>query len=312
MTLNRLFAASRLIAPYTSHSLHLNASLTTFNTMGWPGHLALNYRCETTSIGTRTVLHDRHSGPLRVLQSLYPETAQVCHNVLVHPPGGIVGGDDLAIDAHLQTNTHALITTPGATRFYRSTGDAARQRIHVRLDPGARLEWLPLETIVHSAALAENQMVFDLQPGAEMLGWDVLALGLPASAQSFDAGHMHQQIEIPGLWRERAKVDATDHVLLRSPLGWDGQQVLATLWFAAGAAWPLSRLQALLDEARVHIGESVLAPRAGCTRLGEQGVVLRVLAAQVEPAMQLLHQVWSTWRKSAWGLAACPPRVWKL
>ncbi len=280
--------------------------------MGWPGHLALNYRCETTANGTRTVLHDRHSGPLRVLQSLYPEAPQVCHNVLVHPPGGIVGGDDLVIDAHLTHHAHALISTPGATRFYRSSGEAARQHIHFKLDDGARLEWLPLETIVHSAALAENRMVFDLAPGAEMLGWDVLALGLPASAQGFDAGHMHQQIEIPGLWLERAKVNAIDHSLLSSPLGWDGQHVLATLWFAAGAAQPLRRLQALLDEARVHLGDSAMAQRAGCTRLGEQGVVLRVLAPQVEPAMQLLQQVWAVWRQAAWGLAACPPRVWKL
>jgi urease accessory protein len=280
--------------------------------MGWPGHLALNYRCENTSVGTRTVLHDRHCGPLRVLHSLYPEAPQVCHNVLVHPPGGIVGGDDLVVDAHLQSDAHALVTTPGATRFYRSSGDAARQHIHFNVDAGARLEWLPLETIVYSAALAENRMVFDLAPGAEMFGWDVLALGLPASEQGFDLGHMHQQIEIPGLWLERALVQANDHVLLRSPLGWDGQTVLATLWFAVGAAQPLNRLQALLDEARGHIGASPVAPRAGCTRIGEQGVVLRILAPQVEPALQLLQQVWASWRQVAWDLAACSPRVWKL
>lgn len=246
--------------------------------MGWPGHLTLNYRCETTSTGTRTVLHDRHSGPLRVLQSLYPEAPQVCHNVLVHPPGGIVGGDDLVIEAHLQNGSHALISTPGATRFYRSSGEAARQTIHFKLDAGARLEWLPLETIVHSAALAENSMVFKLQPGSEMLGWDVLALGLPASEQTFEQGHMRQEIEIPGLWLERAMVAADDHTLLRCPLGWDGQTVLATLWFAAGSHQPINRLQALLDEARLHIEASPTAARAGCTRLGEQGVVLRVLA----------------------------------
>lgn len=280
--------------------------------MGWPGHLALNYRCENTAAGIRTVLHDRHSGPLRVLQSLYPESPQVCHNVLVHPPGGIVGGDHLVLDAHLQNGAHALISTPGATRFYRSSGEVARQHIHFKLEMGARLEWLPLETIVHSAALAENRMQFDLQPGAEMMGWDVLALGLPASSQGFEQGHIRQEIEIPGLWLERAKVAASDHTLLRSPLGWDGQTVLATLWFAAGSVQPLSRLQTLLDEVRIHIDHSSLAARAGGTRLGEQGVVLRVLAQQVEPAMQLLQQVWAVWRQAAWGLNVCAPRMWKL
>jgi urease accessory protein len=282
--------------------------------MGWPGHLALNYRSEPTANGTpRTVLHDRHHGPLRVLQSLYPEAPQVCHNVLVHPPGGIVGGDDLVIETHLQNGAHALITTPGATRFYRSSGEAARQSVHATLDAGARLEWLPLETIVHSAALAENQMRFELAPGAEMLGWDLLALGLPASGQGFESGHMRQQIEIPGLWLERAHVAADDRLLLNSPLGWDGQCLLATLWFACGQAQPLGRLEALLDGARGLIpGHGALASRAGCTRLGEQGVVLRVLAPRVEPAMLLLRQVWAAWRRAAWGVDACAPRVWKL
>lgn len=280
--------------------------------MGWPGHLALNYRSESTANGARTVLHDRHHGPLRVLQSLYPEAPGVCHNVLVHPPGGIVGGDDLVIDAHLQNGAHALITTPGATRFYRSSGDAAQQSINATLDAGTRLEWLPLETIVHSGALAENRMRFLLAPGAEMLGWDLLALGLPASGQGFESGHVRQQIEIPGLWLERAHVAADDVLLLNSPLGWDGQGLLATLWFACGEAQPPGRLEALLDAARGHVADSALAPRAGCTRLGGQGVVLRVLAPRVEPAMQLLRQVWAAWRQSAWELPACPPRLWRL
>jgi urease accessory protein len=112
--------------------------------MGWPGHLALNYHCQPDASGPRTVVYDRHSGPLRMLQSLYPESPKVCHTVLVHPPGGIVGGDDLAIDGQLATDTHALVSTPAATRFYRSSGDTARQTIHFHLDTGARLEWLPL------------------------------------------------------------------------------------------------------------------------------------------------------------------------
>ena len=85
--------------------------------MGWHGHLQLSYRRADPS----TVLLDRHDGPLRVLQSLYPEGPGICHNVLVHPPGGLVGGDTLELDATLAAETHALITTAGATRFYRST-----------------------------------------------------------------------------------------------------------------------------------------------------------------------------------------------
>ncbi|MBW8858041.1 MAG: urease accessory protein UreD, partial [Bradyrhizobium sp.] len=108
------------------------------------------------------MLLDRHEGPLRVLQSLYPEGPAVCHNVLVHPPGGLVGGDVLELDATLTADTHALLTTAGATRFYRSTGPLAAQTVRARLGSGARLEWLPLETIAFSGCQAASSLRFEL------------------------------------------------------------------------------------------------------------------------------------------------------
>ena len=275
--------------------------------MGWQGRLELRYRRD----GERCLVHDRHSGPLRVLASLYPEGHGVCHNVLVHPPGGIVGGDRLEIDVELAAHTHALVTTPGATRFYRSAGDTAVQTLAVRLADGARLEWLPLETICHRGALAENRMRFMLEPGAEMIGWDLLALGLPASGEPFDSGRYTQQIELPGVWLERGVIAGDDALLLDSPLGWAGQRVMATLWFAAGSALAEARRDTLLDAARELCAGHPLQHRAGATAPHDELVVLRVLAPRVEPAMNLLVAVWRRWREAAWGLAPCPPRVWR-
>ena len=114
----------------------MNAALSAAQTSpGWHGHLQLDY----SRRGERTIALDRHHGPLRVLQRLYPEGDAVCHQVLVHPPGGIVGGDVLGLDATLAPGSHALITTPGATKFYRSAGPLAQQRVHADLAPGARL-----------------------------------------------------------------------------------------------------------------------------------------------------------------------------
>ncbi len=275
--------------------------------MGWPGRLELNYRRD----GDRTVAHDRHSGPLRVLQSLYPEGDGICHHVLVHPPGGIVGGDMLHVEANLQAGSHALITTPGATRFYRSAGEAARQSVTARIEDGARLEWLPLETICHSAALAENQLRFEIKPGSEMMGWDLVALGLPASGEAFEAGYYAQRIELPGVWLERATIRGDDHRLLESPLGFAGHRVLATLWFAAGSPMSSDRRETLLDAARELASNHVLARTAGCSSPHAEVVVLRLLAPRVEPAMQLLSAVWARWREVGWGLGAVPPRVWR-
>ena len=108
--------------------------------MSWKARLDLSYRHD----GRQTLAHDAHEGPLRVLQRLYPEGPAICHHVVLHPPGGVVGGDELHLHADLAQGSHALITTPGATRFYRSEGALAVQRVQLRLAAGARLEWLPL------------------------------------------------------------------------------------------------------------------------------------------------------------------------
>ena len=275
--------------------------------MGWRGTLALAYRRR----GDQTIVHDRHDGPLRVLRSLHPEGPGVCHSVLVHPPGGIVGGDVLQLDVTLAGGAHALLTTPGATRFYRSAGATAEQSLAVHADADSRLEWLPLETLAYSGCLATNRMRFDLQRGAEMIGWDVTALGLPASALPFEAGSFTQSIELPGRWVERGIVRADDRRLLDSPLGWAGQRVLGILWFAAGSALEPSRRDALLAAAREVVRDDALAASSGATSPQASVVVLRTLAPGVEPAMSLLRKVWSAWRRLAWDLDASPPRVWR-
>ena len=178
--------------------------------MAWRGSLAIDYRLRDG----RTIAHDRHDGPLRVLRALHPEGG-VCHSVLVHPPGGVVGGDELAIELTLGEGAHALVTTPGATRFYRSAGATATQTLRVVAGAASRLEWLPLETIAYSGCMASNALRFELAAGAEMIGWDVTALGLPESDRPFDAGRFTQSIELPGRWLERGSIAAERRSLAR-------------------------------------------------------------------------------------------------
>jgi urease accessory protein len=273
--------------------------------MRWTAHLQLHY----TRDGERTLALDRHEGPLRVLKRLYPEGPGICHHVVVHPPGGIVAGDVLKIDAQLDAGTHALVTTPGAARFYRSEGAEALQQVQLQLAGDARLEWLPMETIAYRGCNAQNRLTLDLAPEAQCLGWDLLALGLPAGGELFDHGRVQQHLELPGCWLERGAVRGEDTLLLNSPLGWAGHRVLSTLWLAAGTAWPTLQRDALLDAAREAIAATGLA--AGVTAAHPQVLVLRVLTPQVEPAMQLLKAVRGAWRQAAWGLAAEPPRIWR-
>lgn len=276
--------------------------------MPWHASLQLDYTLE----GTRTVARHAHNGPLRILQSLYPEGDAVCHNVLVHPPGGLVGGDTLDITATVGPGAHGLVTTPGATRFYRSTGERALQRTHLSLAEGTRLEWLPLEALCYNACNAENHLTLNLAPGAECMGWDVTALGLPHAGQPFETGRFVQHIEAPGLWLERGVIDAADHRLLESPLGLAGHRCMASLFFVTGRPLDRARRDTALDAARAVMDAHALKATAGATSPNGQVVVVRALAPQVEPAMQLLKQVRAAWRAALWQLDAEPPRIWSM
>jgi len=276
--------------------------------MPWHARLALDYSAEHE----RTVARFRHDGPLRILQSLYPEGDAVCHNVLVHPPGGLVGGDTLDIDITAAAGSHGLVTTPGATRFYRSDGEAAVQQTRIRLDAGARLEWLPLEALCYSGCIAENRLRIEAAPGAELLGWDVTALGLPNAGKPFDRGSLLQHIEVPGVWLERGRIDAADHRLLASPIGLAGHRCLASLFFVSGSPMAKARRDELLDLARTLADAHPLAASAGATSPHAEIVVLRVLAPVVEPAMALLRQVWQAWRTTLWQRPHGAPRIWAM
>ena len=276
--------------------------------MTWHASLNLDYTLESE----RSVARYLHQGPLRILQSLYPEGDAVCHNVLVHPPSGLVGGDTLDMHVTVGAGAHGLVTTPGATRFYRSDASLATQQVHARVEGGARLEWLPLEAIAYNGCDALNSAVFDLAPGAEMMTWDITALGLPAADLPFAQGMFRQHLEIPGVWLERGTINATDTRLMNSPLGLAGQRCMATLVFAAGSAIASERSDRALACARELLEASELGLTAGATSPHKQVIVLRVLSPVTEPAMQLLRQVWASWRHEMWGMSGTVPRLWNL
>lgn len=276
--------------------------------MPWLAQLDLDY---AVSQG-RSVVHHRHQGPLRVLRSLYPEGDAVCHNVLVHPPGGLVGGDTLDIRARVQAGAHALLTTPGATRFYRSNGAPALQDTRLVLESGARMEWLPLETIAYSGCDAHNRLQLELATGAELIGWDITALGLPHAQAPFATGRYTQHLELPGQWLEHGMLAAHDTLLMDGPLGLAGQRCLASLFFVTGSPLARERRETALDLTRALIESHALAARCGITSPHDQVIMLRALAPMVEPVMQLWRQVWQLWRAHFWEMPAVAPRIWAM
>lgn len=269
--------------------------------------LAVRYRCESG----RTVERHEHQGSLRLLKSLHPEGPAICHSVLVHPPSGLVGGDTLDISLDVGEGAHGLVTTPGATRFYRSAeGAVAVQRVVARIGEGARLEWLPLESIAYPGCEGANEARFELAPGAELLAWDLTALGLPGAGQPFDSGRFTQHLEVPGRWLERGCIAADDALLMNGGLGLAGQRCLGTLVFASGAAIDRARRERALDAVRERIDAHPLRLQAGATAAQDDVLVLRVVAPMVEPASTLMRQCWAAWRRALWGLDGEAPRLW--
>lgn len=276
--------------------------------MPWHAHLSLNHQRQ----GARTVLQHSHDGPLRIFKSLYPEGDAICHNVIVHPPGGLVGGDVLDMAVRVERGAHGFISTPGATRFYAADGLPATQRVRIELAEDARLEWLPLETIAYPGCEAVNHWCATLAPGAELMAWDVTALGLPSAGQPFASGRLHQRMVIPGLWLEEARIAASDTRLLDSPLGLAGQRCMGTFVLAAGSPLDRDRREALLDAVRAALSHLPDGVQAGATCPHPQLLVVRALAPLVEPLMGTLQPAWAALRPVAWGLPAQAPRIWRV
>ena len=223
----------------------------------------------------------------------------------MHPPGGIAGGDSLSIAAKLGPGSAALLTTPGAGKWYRTHASPARQLLEFKVAAGASLEWLPQETILFDGASAHMHTKVDLEPGGVYIGWEILCFGRAASGQKFSSGMLVQQTEILAdgklLWSERARVEGNDP-LFASPIGLAGRSVCATL-LAAGRELSGETLAQCRD---LHAGEGALA---GITRLPHV-MIARWLGNSGEDARRYFVGLWRVLRPVMKQSVAIEPRIW--
>ncbi|CAG8863718.1 Urease accessory protein UreD [Pseudomonas fluorescens] len=261
---------------------------------GWSAELKLRFvrRERETRIGARA-----HFGPLLVQRPFYPEGAP-CHVYVLHPPGGIVGGDRLALDIHLEEGSHALLTMPGASKFYRSAGPTSQLTQHFQLEQGSTLEWLPQDSIFFAGARAALLSRFTLAPNARLLAWETLCLGRPVMNETFSHGTLDSRLIIdmpgdPGL-HERLRLEGGNLNKL------SGYPLLATFCAAPADATTLDLVRAELED--------VTTP-AGATLLG-QLLVIRLLDHDNQHLQRTLQRLWHVLRPAVIGLAPCPPRIW--
>ena len=240
----------------------------------WRARLALEFALQ----GNKTVLARRGSdGPLVVQKPLYPDGPERCHAIVVHPPGGIAGGDELHLS--VKSEGHALLTTPGAAKWYRSAGSWARQTLQFEVE--GSLEWLPRETIVFDGALAQLETTVQLAPQGTYVGWEIVCLG------RFKRGRVKTDTRIMQghrmLFVEKGEIEGGGR-LMRSPAGLGGRSVFGTLIATSS--------------------EKISMEGLAITRLPGL-LIARYLGDSSEEALQAFTRLWKVLRPSA-----VEPRIW--
>lgn len=268
---------------------------------GWQAQLELGFEARA---GRTVLIRRQHTGPLAVQKPFYPESG-TCHVYVLHPPGGVVGGDRLSIEMNLTQGAHAVITTPASTKFYRSSGALSVQAHSLKVAEDATLEWLPQETILFAGCRVTTTTRAALAPGARFIGWEIFCLGRPAANESFDKGACRQRFELwqeaVPLWVERAKLEGNSH-LLSAPWGLRGHTVFGTL-----VATPANEaLQAAVHE-RITPDKHALFSAT----LIDEVLVCRYLGDHAEAARRCFTNAWSMIRPGLLGRTACPPRIWR-
>ncbi len=288
------------------------------STPGWQAdlHLKFGVRPHLPAKGAgpeagRTRLVERHhKGPLIVQRPFYPE-GDPCHVYLVHPPGGVVGGDELRIDAQVDAGAHVLMTTPAATKFYRCEGRISSQTQELRA-AGATLEWLPQENIFYCGADVHTATRFHLDTHSRLIGWEINCLGLPARGEPFDKGTLRLDLE---LWRSRVASESGD--VSSGPIFLDRMRLTGDSR-SRGACWGLAGQEAvgtLLATPATHthveaVRELVAGESYAAVSLVDGVLVLRALAPQAAAVRKLFISAWQRLRPDIVGRPAVLPRIW--
>lgn len=270
----------------------------------WSASLSLDF---SRRAGATRLTGMSHRGPLRVQRPFYPEGRDgCCHVYLLHPPGGLVSGDQLQIEAAAGEGAHALLTTPAAAKLYKadSCGVAWSQDTALRVAAGGTLEYLPQETIAFDGSRGRQGTTVELAGSARCLGWEILALGRPAGNLPFVSGHLEQHFRVTRddvpLWIERQIIDPGSR-RFAGKWGQGGSTVQATLW-AVG----------LPDEAEAieMLRASLLATRRWAVTHRRGVLLLRYLGGDCNEARDLCRQAWELLRPLLTGCRASVPRIW--
>lgn len=264
---------------------------------GWSAELNLSF----DHTPDKTILRRSHNGPLMVQRPFYPEGC-VCHTYILHPPGGIVGGDQLIINATVNDNASALIATPGATKYYGSNGRLATQHQKIKIT-SASLEWFPQEAIFFNNCHASQLLRVELNNNSRFIGWDISCFGRPSGNHTFEAGSVSTRLEVfvdnkPKLL-ERLKIKGA--VDMKRATGLRQSSVSATMLAIA----PTMDASEWLEIVRSELPASDFA-----ATLIDGLLIVRYLGHSAEQARSGFISVWRVLRPVIMQKPFEPPRIW--
>ncbi len=270
----------------------------------WLASINLNFA--RRSQGT-IIEHVSHQGPLRIQRPFYPEGCECCHVYLLHPPGGLVAGDQLSINISADETAHALLTTPSAGKVYRSNKKQQQQRqlVKIQLRDQALIEWLPMETIVFNGATAVLDTRVWLESTSQVIGWDFLCFGRPACGEIFDKGYVKQNLEI---WRENKPLLCDRSRFI------GGEEIFTASWGMRNQpVYGLFYSTLLLDDDSLN----ELQNRYATCTTGQVGItqrngvlIARFIGQSAEDGKVIFSALWAVIRNKVLGRAACRPRIW--
>ncbi|MDH6097461.1 urease accessory protein UreD [Anabaenopsis sp. FSS-46] len=270
---------------------------------GWHGKLNLVY---ADRLNNTELIHSHQQAPLKVQRPFYPDGAKICHSVILHTAGGVVGGDRLSYNLHLQPQAEALITTAAASKIYRSNGLQATQNINIQIDAGACLEWLPQETIIFNGAIYRQDLRVELAPGASWLGWEITRFGRTARGEKFLQGEWRSHTEIwqegLPLWIDRQWLPGSEEVF-HSPHGLAGQPIVGSLVWVGN---PISG-ETLAKMRNLWVGTGDI----GMTQL-QNGFLCRYRGTSTSEVRNWFTAIWQLLRVSVLNRSSCVPRVWQV
>lgn len=266
---------------------------------GWIAELELRF----SKSKSKTFLSTRkHIGPLTIQRPFYPE-GDLCHLYLLHPPGGIVGGDQLSIEVNTDSNSSSLLTTPGATKVYR-TSDHKHSTINQNfiVAEDSSFEWLPMETIVFPGANSQFSSKLLLSGNARVAAWEVYCLGRPAINESFDFGSLKFSLE---LWRDGIPILFDKLMIDKTELG----NIVGLRSFPVFGTFIISKTnKKVLETVRTMMIETDSCV-TGVTQI-EDIIIVRSLAKKTYLMQDLFKKIWQTVRPLVFNREATIPRIW--